>query len=344
MKKLDLKNHEIKDKCLDNSLPSCKIKLKINTIKLKKQRVASRYSYKKAGATHPRRLCFQKFNEFLLPGVYYIVNKKTKKRYIGEAANLAKRCGEHYTKLQQNNHDCKELQHDWNYLGDSFFDFFVLKSEISYKDHVKRLSLQRQLIQKYKDNCYNQLGKVEIKKTNLSSTTQVHNSIPVIVYGKQFPSISSAAAAYNISVSVAKNHLNDLQDLNWQYVDSSRRSVSNVACPIVIDGRFYPSVSMPASAYNITDKTLRKYIKERPNWCYFDSLTLEEQENILKSVSPTQSTTTLGSFRHGRRVNVGGTIYNSIKSAATAHKIDPRTVRKRINSKNFLDWSWADSS
>lgn len=198
--------------------------------------------------------------------------------------------------------------------------------------------MQRQLIQKYKLNCYNLLGKVELKKVE-KPFTLLHNSISVLVYGKTYPSISAAAQTYNISLSVAKNRLNDPLDNNWQYIDSSRRAVSNVARPVVVDSTYYPSVNT-AAGNNVTEKTVRKYIRELPNWRYFDTLTLDEQKQIINMDSQSFSA---GSFRHGRRVKVGNQIYDSIIKTGEAYNICSQSVRKRINSKNFPDWSWADS-
>lgn len=283
-------------------------------------------------------LFFKKFNSFLLPGLYCIINKKTKRRYIGETGNLANHCSEHYTMLKGNKHECKELQKDWNRLGEKSFDFYVLKSNISYTDRVIRLNLQRQLIQKYKLNCYNLLGKVELKKVE-KAFTQLHNSVPVLVYGNTYTSISAAAQTYNIGLSVAKNRLNKPLDNNWEYLDSSRRAVSNVARPVVVDSTYYPSVNTAAAGNNVTEKTVRKYIRELPNWRYFDTLTLEEQKQIISMDSQSFSA---GSFRHGRRVKVGNQIYDSIIKTGEAYNICSKSVRKRIDSKYFPDWSWAD--
>jgi hypothetical protein len=57
------------------------------------------------------------FNPFFVPGLYWIINKQNQKRYIGEASNLADRLSGHRIQLQNNKHDCKELQDDWNTLG-----------------------------------------------------------------------------------------------------------------------------------------------------------------------------------------------------------------------------------
>ena len=46
-------------------------------------------------------------------------------------------------------------------------------------------------------------------------------------------------------------------------------------------------------------------------------------------------------YRAGRRVKVEDRVFLSIRKAALAFDIDSHTVRKRIKSPNFKQWSWA---
>ena len=67
------------------------------------------------------------FNEFLLPGIYAIINTKKNKYYIGEANNLATRMGEHYIQLIHQKHELEKLNTDWKNDGKEAFDFIILK-------------------------------------------------------------------------------------------------------------------------------------------------------------------------------------------------------------------------
>jgi hypothetical protein len=83
-------------------LPSCKINLKKSGNKKVKLKPLKNKKVQTSSSDHKKQrehgLFFKKFNSFLLPGLYCIINKKNKRRYIVEAGNLANRCSEHYTK------------------------------------------------------------------------------------------------------------------------------------------------------------------------------------------------------------------------------------------------------
>jgi hypothetical protein len=272
------------------------------------------------------------FNFFFMPGIYAIINKSTNKTYIGEASNLADRLSGHVIALTKKKHDCKKLQEDWDSLGQNFFDFLILDWGLIYIDRTKRLQKEREYIQKYKKNTYNKISFVEIVEVN--NVNQQYNSIKVIVDGQLFPSISAAARAHGISISTARNNLDSSTILNWEYANS-KRQVSNVAKPVVVDNKFYSSVAIAAAKNGISVKTLRKKIKTLDNWHYYDELSSEEKTKVT-NVDKNSS------FAHGRKVQVRDVIYSSIRQAATAHGIADKTVRKRINSKNsqFADWKW----
>ena len=68
---------------------------------------------------------FMDISSLFNPGVYRITCLKNNKVYIGESANLLGRLGKHSDALEQNRHDCFELQKDFNHYGKSFFVFEI---------------------------------------------------------------------------------------------------------------------------------------------------------------------------------------------------------------------------
>lgn len=58
-------------------------------------------------------------------GIYTIVNKATRRAYIGQAGNLSRRFEQHRQALRCNSHHNAELQADWNQLGEPSFSFRV---------------------------------------------------------------------------------------------------------------------------------------------------------------------------------------------------------------------------
>jgi group I intron endonuclease len=59
-------------------------------------------------------------------GIYKIVNKVTRKYYIGSSLNTSRRWREHTRYLTNNNHCNDYLQNAWNKYGPSAFEFVVI--------------------------------------------------------------------------------------------------------------------------------------------------------------------------------------------------------------------------
>ena len=62
----------------------------------------------------------------IISGVYAVRNKIKNKVYIGSSKNLKKRESRHFFLLKKNNHNCKEMQKDYNSIGLENFEFITL--------------------------------------------------------------------------------------------------------------------------------------------------------------------------------------------------------------------------
>ena len=60
-------------------------------------------------------------------GLYKITCLKNNKIYIGQSSNVLSRLGRHADNLENNRHDCLELQKDFNKFGKRFFKFESLE-------------------------------------------------------------------------------------------------------------------------------------------------------------------------------------------------------------------------
>lgn len=60
-------------------------------------------------------------------GIYKIVHLSTGRIYVGSAANLSKRYGEHWRDLRANRHANRYLQNAWNKYGQDAFSFVVIE-------------------------------------------------------------------------------------------------------------------------------------------------------------------------------------------------------------------------
>lgn len=50
--------------------------------------------------------------------IYYIINKETGKRYVGQTINIKSRKEKHYTALRNNRHHSHKLQRAFNKYGE----------------------------------------------------------------------------------------------------------------------------------------------------------------------------------------------------------------------------------
>jgi hypothetical protein len=64
---------------------------------------------------------------YAVPGVYEIRCIPKNRVYIGESENLLVRLGKHVASLTQNQHDCVDLQQDWNQFGLQGHSFHILR-------------------------------------------------------------------------------------------------------------------------------------------------------------------------------------------------------------------------
>ena len=69
-----------------------------------------------------------------------------KKVYIGETEELLARLGKHSASLKQNQHDCRELQEDWNQFKKEKFTFKVICFGDAYSSQIMRRKKEKSVI------------------------------------------------------------------------------------------------------------------------------------------------------------------------------------------------------
>jgi len=110
---------------------------------------------------------------------------------------------------------------------------------------------------------------------------------------------------------------------------------------VVINKIYYLSINFAASQLEISEKTVRKNIKTQSHWHFFEDLS-KTQKQAISNLDEQIIAAKAKSYIPGQRVRVKDEIFSSIRKTASRFFIDPHTVRKRINSSNFSEWSWAD--
>ena len=81
------------------------------------------------------------------PGLYLIFCKVKKKIYLGQSSNICRRLGDHWHTLNNNCHDCVELQNDWLELGSQNFSFFYLCVGSEWTSEKSRKILEVDLVE-----------------------------------------------------------------------------------------------------------------------------------------------------------------------------------------------------
>jgi hypothetical protein len=78
---------------------------------------------------------------------------------------------------------------------------------------------------------------------------------------------------------------------------------------------------MPAAAEGINEKTLRKYIKVKPNWNFFDMLT-DKQKKEIPQLDERIRVSNTGGYKLGRSVQINNQTFSSIRKASIVFNID----------------------
>ena len=110
-------------------------------------------------------------------GVYKIVNLLNGRIYIGSAKCFKVRANQHFKSLQENKHQNKYLQNDFNKCGEENFVFEVI--EVVEGEQKERLLVEQKYIDQYFDKgnqCYNFKSKTEAESRSCSSKTPEETS------------------------------------------------------------------------------------------------------------------------------------------------------------------------
>lgn len=132
-------------------------------------------------------------------------------------------------------------------------------------------------------------------------------------------------------------------------MNKERQVATNLARAVVVNDKYYLSVSLAGAAEGLSEKTVRKYIKTKLNWNYFDKLT-DKQKKEIPDLNETIRVSKKKGYKLGQRVWVDNQVFSSILKTSKAFNVDSRTVRKisrsletsGIESPNFVNWKWLD--
>lgn len=193
-----------------------------------------------------------------MPGIYEIKCLKNNKCYIGESVNCLNRLGRHIDALENNRHDCIELQTDFNCYGKKGFSIKVLKKGLCYKNDLTRKKIEKKILLT-RNNIYNSFSKL--------GWTQYSQQIKV--EGKIYHSLRSAALILKQSKTNLIRKCRDQNNLNYQYLEK----VPYTKCcqPVQIDGIYYPSIKAATLKLKLAFSTVKKRCQSEqyPTYIFF---------------------------------------------------------------------------
>lgn len=200
------------------------------------------------------------------PGIYKITCLKNNKIYIGQSSNILSRLDKHVDNLENNRHDCFQLQKDFNNFGKQYFKFETLKFGIKYNDENFRKEQEILLIKTIlKENSYN-----IVDITNSSSARSV------LIKGKIYNSLNKAAIQLNESrTNLVRKCLNK-NNLDYKFIKqtSKLKYRFNKPSSCIINGIFYNSLNKAAKAFNVNHSAIKYRIlsDKFPNYKYFNEI------------------------------------------------------------------------
>lgn len=145
------------------------------------------------------------------PGLYIIFCKSKQKLYIGQSENICRRVGDHWHMLNNNCHDCIQLQKNYNQIGSEDFLFYCLCVGPEWQDETIRKKLENNLVEK--NSSFYNIGLIKKSKDIYQKAIKYK--------GIFYSSISEASNKLNISETSIRRKLKDLNEKNWQHIDSS---------------------------------------------------------------------------------------------------------------------------
>ena len=186
--------------------------------------------------------------------IHCLINQKV---YFGQSSSILERSGRHLTLLNNNCHECLQLQTDWNQFGIHNFELTILIVEESL---TKRLELERQYIQNLgSDLCYN-----VIVKTGFQS----HQTSQKIAFnGNFFMSIREAERVTRVSKTTIIRKLANPEEKDCYRLE--KIPLNRGKYNFIINNKIYSSTRevLAANLAQTDDQVRQRCRSNSSKWC-----------------------------------------------------------------------------
>lgn len=260
-------------------------------------------------------------------GIYYIKNLINEKCYVGSSKNLHMRKRHHFSSLRHNKHPNQYLQNSWNKYGEENFEFIIIEilpDTTSLEDLLARE-------QYHIDNKHSEYN---IFKIAGSPKGFSHDEKTKLRISKSMKGIrKSAQHAKNISKSQKGKVFTEEHKLKLSKAalnrDPSTTSYKNTK--IIINGIVYESLKEASEMTGIKYNTIQKRLanKNFEHYQYYYTKEVKETKSLVKGIS----------FKN-KEVIIDGVEYESALKASRVLKIHVDTIKYRIASENFSNYTF----
>lgn len=274
-------------------------------------------------------------------GVYWILNKVNRKRYIGHSIDIHKRWKTHKKNLNNNKHKNRHLNASWNKYGSKAFEFSVVEE----CDKSLRKELEVYHIDKYNTFIDSSKG---YNKTRGGDGTGIgienHKSIPCNINGVYYESMGIASRELKVNYGCLTRRLRSSSHgfVNWCFCDSfgkiikkepKKKNRRRKRC--FIDGIYYESKLNASKELGVDQSTvIRRINSDNPKFekwleCDMDGNVINKKIRDLVS-------------NNARSVIILGIRYNSLKDASINLNVSVSLIHKRVNSPKeiWVDWCY----
>lgn len=193
---------------------------------------------------------------YAVPGVYEIRCIPKNRVYIGESENLLVRLGKHVASLTQNQHDCVDLQQDWNQFGLQGHSFHILRHGPSWDTAEKRRAFEAIVLKHMQQESFS------VYNTDRTATFTRNYRRLIEVDNKIYESVALAQKEVGVSETTVRRRLRDPKYPTWKELDRIEHGYTKVC----IKGQEFESINAAVEAGLAKDRfTVMRRLKSTKN-------------------------------------------------------------------------------
>jgi hypothetical protein len=192
---------------------------------------------------------------YAVPGIYEIRCIPRNRVYIGD---LLVRLGKHAASLTQNQHDCTDLQQDWNQFGLQGHSFRILRHGPSWNTAEKRRAEEAIILKRRQQQSFS------VYNTDRIATFTKNYRRVLEIDNKVYESVATAQKEVGVSETTIRRRLRDPKYSTWKELDRVEHGYTKVC----IEGQEFESINAVVEAGLAKDRftVIRRLQSTRHKW------------------------------------------------------------------------------